>query len=114
MTEQLIGLVLLGIGVVAIAAAVAAAARSGDRPSLHPPRGIHVPPGSWLPMLWATGGALLAAGLAFKPDDQAFAWWFLIPGLVVIVAAAVMSIRAAGREWHETEQGSHDEDAGHH
>lgn len=114
MTEQFIGLVLLGIGVVAIAAAVAAAARAGDRPPLHPPRGVHVPPGSWLPMLWAGGAALLAAGLAFKPDDQGAAWWFLIPGLIVIVVAAVVSIRAAGREWHETEHGSHDEGAGHH
>jgi len=114
MTEQLIGLILLGIAAVAIAGAVAAAARGRGQVALHPPRGIHVPPGSWLPLAWAAGAALVGAGLAFKPDDQVAAWWFLIPGLAVILVAVVVSIRAAGREWHETEHGSHDEGVGPH
>jgi hypothetical protein len=114
MSDQMVGYLLLGLAVVAIGATVAVAARAPRAEPLHPPRGIHVPPGSWLPLAWATGGALLAAGLAFKPDDQLTAWWFLLPGLGVIVAAAVLSIRAAGREWRETEHGSRDEGAGHH
>ncbi len=34
-------------------------------------------------------------------------------GVLVIVYAAVGWVRAAGREWHETEQSPHDEAAGH-
>jgi hypothetical protein len=58
--------------------------------------------------------SLVGAGLAFKPEDQALNWLFAIPGLVLIVVAAVLSVRVAGREWRETEHGSHDEGAGHH
>ena len=65
-------------------------------------------------MAWAGGAGLLGAGLAFKPEDQPVAWWFFLPGLVVIVVTAVLSVRAAGREWQETEHGSRDEGPGHH
>jgi hypothetical protein len=34
-------------------------------------------------------------------------------GVLVIAYAAVGWVRAAGREWHETERGPHDEAAGH-
>jgi hypothetical protein len=93
---------------------VAAAARGRAHGALHPPAGIHVPPGSWLPILWAVAAGLLGAGLAFKPEDQLLNWFFAIPGLALIVVGAVVSVRAAGREWRETELGSHDEGAGHH
>jgi len=114
MPDQIFGYVLLGAAVLAIAAIVASAARGRQQPPLHPPPGVHVPPGSWLPVIWAVGGGLLGAGLAFKPDDQAAAWWFLIPGLGVFVVGAILSVRTAGREWRETEHGSHDEGSGHH
>ena len=114
MTDQIVGYLILGVAVVALVAVVAAAARRREGGTLHPPSGIHVPPGSWLPTLWAGGAALLGAGLAFKPEDQLLAWWFFLPGLAVIVLAAVVSVRTAGREWEETEHGSHDEGAGHH
>jgi hypothetical protein len=114
MTDQVVGYLLLGLAAVAAGAVVAVAARAPRAEPLHPPLGVHVPPGSWLPLAWAAGAALLGAGLAFKPEDQFAAWWFLLPGLAVIVVAAVLSIRAAGREWHETEHGSNDEGTGHH
>jgi hypothetical protein len=114
MTDQLLGLILIGAGVVALAAIVAGAARGKPRGELHPPPGVHVPPGSWLPIIWAGAGALLGAGLAFKPEDQLLNWLFAIPALALIVVAAVLSVRVAGREWRETEHGSHDEGAAHH
>lgn len=114
MPDQMVGYLLLGLAVVAIAAIVASAARGSAYARPHPPPGVHVPPGSWLPVAWAVGAGLLGAGLAFKPEDQLAAWWFLIPGLGVFVVSTVLSIRAAGREWQETEHGSHDEGSGHH
>jgi hypothetical protein len=114
MTDQLLGYVILVVAVVATAAIVAAAARGRAHGPLHPPPGVHVPPGSWLPILWAVAGALLGAGLAFKPEDQVLNWWFALPGLLLIVVGAVVSVRVAGREWRDTEHGSHDEGASHH
>ena len=35
-------------------------------------------------------------------------------GLVLVVVSSVLSVRPAGREWRETEHGSHDEGAAHH
>lgn len=114
MTDQILGFALLAIALVGVAVVIALAARGRERAPLHPPPGVHVPPGSWLPMIWAAAGALLGAGLAFKPEDQPVAWWFFLPGLALIVVAAVQSVRTAGREWRETEHGSHDEGASHH
>ena len=42
------------------------------------------------------------------------AWWFFLPGLAFIVLAVILSVRVAGREWRDTEHGSHDEGASHH
>jgi hypothetical protein len=114
MTDQLIGYLLIALAAVAVVAIVAVAARAPAGAAPHPPAGIHVPPGSWLPMLWALAGGLVGAGLAFKPEDQALNWVFAIPGFALIVVAAVLSVRAAAREWRDTEHGSHDEGAGHH
>ena len=114
MPDQLIGYTLLAVAVVAVFAIVAGAARGRASAPLHPPPGVHVPPGSWLPILWAVAGSLVGAGLAFKPEDQMLNWLFAIPGLVLIVVSAVLSVRVAGREWRDTERGSHDEGASHH
>ena len=114
MPDQLIGYLLVGLGVLAGAAVVAGAARGRAGGPLHPPAGVHVPPGSWLPVLWAVAGCLLGAGLAFKPEDQFWNWWFGLPGLVLFVLSALLSIRVASREWRDTEHGSHDEGAAHH
>jgi hypothetical protein len=60
LNDQLIGYLLVGLAVVGAAAIVAAAARARAGTPLHPPAGIHVPPGSWLPMLWAVAAGLVA------------------------------------------------------
>ncbi len=114
MPDQLLGYALIGLALLALGAVIAGAARGRARGPLHPPPGVHVPPGSWLPMAWAAAGALLGAGLAFKPEDQVLNWWFALPGLVLVVVSSVLSVRTAGREWRETEHGSHDEGAAHH
>jgi uncharacterized membrane protein YfcA len=59
-------------------------------------------------------GALLGAGLAFKPEDQVLNWIFALPGLLLLVVLSVISVRTAGREWRQTDHGSHDEGAAHH
>jgi uncharacterized membrane protein YfcA len=114
MSDQLIGYLLIGLGVVALVAIVAGAARGTARGPLHPPPGVHVPPGSWLPLGWAAVGALLGAGLAFRPEDQILNWIFALPGLLLLITLAVISVRTAGREWRQTDHGSHDEGAAHH
>jgi hypothetical protein len=114
LNDQLLGYVLVALAAMGAVAIVAVAARARAGASVHPPAGIHVPPGSWLPVLWAVAASLVGAGLAFKPEDQVLNWFFAIPGFILIVLAAVSSVRAAGREWRATEHGSDDEGAGHH
>ena len=74
---------------------------------------MHLPPGSWLPTLMALGGALIFAGLAFRPDDALANWVIFIPGLLVFVTGVVTWVRDANREWRDTEHRSHDDTAGH-
>ena len=64
-------------------------------------------------MILAVGGALLGAGLAFRADNQLANPFLAVPGLAVFLYAVVAWVRAAGREWDETEHGSHDDAAGH-
>ena len=78
-----------------------------------PPRGVHLPNPSALPVILAVGGMLLGGGLAFRADDQLANPFLAIPGLLVFVYAIVAWVRAAGREWEETERGPHDDGAGH-
>ena len=78
------------------------------------PRGVHLPNPSPLPVVISIGASLLGAGLAFRADDQPIANpWLAIPGLVVFVFGIFAWVRAAGREWEETERGS-DHDAPAH
>jgi hypothetical protein len=78
-----------------------------------PPRGVHLPNPSALPVILAVGGMLLGAGLAFRADDQLANPFLAVPGLLVFLYAVVAWVRAAGREWDETERGSHDDAPGH-
>jgi hypothetical protein len=84
---------------------------SAARPK--PPRGVHLPNPSALPVILAAGGALLGAGLAFRADNQLANPFLAIPGLLVFLYAIVAWVRAAGREWDEVERGPHDDGAGH-
>jgi hypothetical protein len=115
-TDTAIGYLIIGIGLVVVLGVVFAIASRGggsaERP--HPPRGVHLPAPSFLPVVLAVGGSLLGAGLAFRDDGQLANPWLAIPGLVVFVAGAVGWVRAANHEWRDVEHGSHDDGTAAH
>jgi hypothetical protein len=122
LNDATIGFLILGMGIVLVLALVfAVTLRSGraavERPT--PPPGVHLPPGSSLPVVMSIAAALLGAGLIFRPDEP---WGLPLLGaisgvihpiigplgLIVLLAGIWSWVRAAGHEWHETERGSHD------
>ena len=115
MSDTAFGYLLLAIGITFVLAIVYAITShisvSAERP--RPPRGVHLPNPSALPVILAVGGALLGAGLAFRADDQLANPFLAIPGLLVFLYAIVAWVRAAGREWEEAERGPHDDRASH-
>jgi len=115
MNDTAFGYLLLAIGITFVLGVVYAITShvsvSTARP--RPPRGVHLPSPSALPVILAVGGALLGAGLAFRADDQLANPFLAIPGLLVFLYAVVAWARAAGREWDEVERGPHDDAAGH-
>jgi hypothetical protein len=114
-SDVAIGFLLLGVAMIVVLGIVfAITLRAGparERPT--PPRGVHLPPPSFLPVIMSVGALLLGAGLAFRPEDQVANLWLAIPGLAVFVLGIVAWIAAANREWRETEHGSHDDGAAH-
>jgi hypothetical protein len=108
------GYVILGIGILVVLGVVfAISIRQGGGPARErpkPPRGVHLPPGSYLPVLLAVGAALLGAGLAFRSTEELANPFLAIPGLLVLVVSIVGWVRAANREWRETERGAHHDD----
>src|SRR5688500_19766819 len=46
-----------------------------------PPRGVHMPDPSMLPVVMSAGFALLGAGLAFRSEDQIANPFLAIPGV---------------------------------
>ena len=116
MSETAFGYLLLAIGIAFVLAVVYAITSHIGSPTTRPrpPRGVHLPNPSALPVIMAVGGSLLGIGLAFRADDQPVANpFFAVPGLIVFLYAIVAWVRAAGREWNETERGSHDDAPGH-
>lgn len=115
LTDTQLGYLIIGIGILFVLGLVFAISSripgSAARPS--PPTGVHLPPPSILPVILTVGAGLLAAGLAFKPSDQPMNWFLAVPGLLVIVYGAVGWVRAAGREWEETDRGAHGDGVGH-
>ena len=115
MNDTAFGYLLLALGITFVLGVVYAITShisvSTVRPK--PPRGVHLPNPSALPVILAVGGALLGAGLAFRGDDQLANPFMAVPGLLVFLYAIVAWVRAAGREWEETERGPHDEKGGH-
>ncbi len=122
MDDATIGFLILGLGIVLVLALVfAITIRSGraraERPK--PPPGVHLPSGSFLPVVMSVGAALLGTGLIFRPDEP---WGFPLlgaisgvmhpivgpVGLVVLLAGIWAWVRAAGHEWRETEHSAHD------
>jgi hypothetical protein len=115
MTDTAVGFALLGVGLLVVLGVVfVIAARTGPaRSTPRPPRGVHMPGPSMLPFVVSFGGALLGAGLAFRNEDQLANPFLAIPGLIVFVAGVAYWVKAANREWTETEHGSHDDGAAH-
>jgi hypothetical protein len=109
------GYLLLAIGVLFVLGVVYAITShvsvAATRP--RPPRGVHLPNPSALPVIMAIGGAFLGAGLAFRADDQLANPFLAVPGLLIFLYAIAAWVRAAGREWDEVERGPHDDAAGH-
>ncbi|HEX2221718.1 MAG TPA: hypothetical protein VHK06_04270 [Candidatus Limnocylindria bacterium] len=117
MNDPALGYLLLGLGLVLILVLVFAVTSGATRTQMarpRPPSGVHLPSPSLLPVLFSVGAALIGAGLAFGSDEAPVNWWLLVPGLLLLVLSAVAWVRAAGREWRETEHGAvHGPDAGH-
>ncbi|MGH2358667.1 MAG: hypothetical protein ACRDGJ_11795 [Candidatus Limnocylindria bacterium] len=104
-----VGFALLGIGILLVLGIVFAISlrETPAPPRPNPPRGVHMPPPSYLPVLMAVGGGLIGAGLAFRPDEALVNVWLAVPGLAVFVIGIVAWVRAANREWREVEHGAH-------
>jgi hypothetical protein len=107
MTDTAIGFLIVGAAMLVVLGVVfAVTSRRGPaRPRPTPPQGVHLPPGSFLPVVLSIGGALMGAGLAFRPEDQFANLFLLIPGLVIFVGGIVWWVAAANREWREVDAG---------
>jgi len=112
--DTIVGYLIIGVGILFVLGLVFAITSRQTAPSARqrPPRGVHLPMPSLLPFVLSVGAALLGAGLALH-SLSAVLYILVAAGLLVIAYAAVGWVRAAGREWHETEGGPHDEAAGH-
>jgi|SRR6187551_3673596 len=124
--EQWIGFLIIGIAIVGVLIVVFVVTmrvgRHAPRPS--PPPGVHLPPGSLLPVIFSIGAALLGLGLVFKPDE-AYSLpvlstisgfmnpWLGIAGLLVLIYGVVSWVRAASHEWREVDESPQHDTAGH-
>ncbi len=115
MPDTAIGYVLLGIGIVVALGVVFAISSRGGGARTHrtPPRGVHIPGPSILPVVISMSAALMGAGLVFRGEDQIANPFIAIPGVLVLVLGVLAWIRAANHEWREVEHGSHDDGSAH-
>ncbi len=115
MPDTAIGFVLLGIGILVVLGVVFAISSRGGpvRTTGSPPRGVHMPGPSFLPVVLSAAAALMGAGLAFRGEDQLANPFLAIPGLLVLVIGSIAWVRAANHEWREVEHGSHDDGPSH-
>ena len=115
MTETAVGFAILGVGMLVVLGVVLAVSSRGGPavPRPTPPRGVHLPPPSYLPVAFSAAAALLGAGLAFRAPEQLANPWLAVPGALVFVLSAVAWVRAANHEWRDVEHGSHDDAPGH-
>ncbi len=115
MPDIAVGFVLLGIGILVVLGVVFAISSRGGpaRTAGSPPRGVHLPGPSFLPVVLSLAAALMGAGLVFRADDQLANPFLAIPGVLVFVSGAIAWVRAANREWRDVEHGSHDDGSAH-
>ena len=115
MPDTAIGYVLLGIGILVVLGVVFAIASRGGgaQPAGKPPRGVHMPGPSYLPVVISLSVALIGAGLVFRGDQQLANPFLAIPGLLLFVIVSVAWVRAANHEWREVEHGPHDDGSAH-
>jgi hypothetical protein len=115
MPDSAIGFVLLGIGILVVLGVVFAIASrdGGARSAAAPPRGVHLPGPSYLPVVMSVAAALMGAGLAFRGDGQLANPFLAIPGVLVLVIGAIAWVRAANHEWTDVEHRPHDDGSAH-
>jgi hypothetical protein len=108
-SDILIGYLIVGVGIVFVLGLVFGISSRQPRQRPKPPRGVHMPNPSPLPFIFSLGAAFLGAALAFHPKGLVVNVFLAIPAVAIIVYGAVAWVRAAGREWQETESSPHDE-----
>jgi hypothetical protein len=117
MTDAALGFLLLGIAMLVVLGIVFIMASRGGAPrgaEPTPPAGVHMPGPSFLPVVFSVALALLGAGVVFRSEDQIANWFILVPGVLLLVAGMFAWVRAANREWHDVEHGSHHDDGTAH
>ena len=109
MSDTAVGFLILGIGMLVVLGIVfAISSRPGPATERAvPPPGVHLPPPSYLPVILSLAAALIGAGLVFRAEGQVANLFILVPGLLVLVLGSIWWVRAANREWRETEHGAH-------
>lgn len=115
MSDNIFGFALVGVAMLVVLGVVFVIFSRGAyaAPASKPPRGVHMPGPSALPILFSTGAALLGAGLAFRGDAEVANLFLAVPGIIVLVAGVIGWVRAANHEWTATEHSSRGEEAGH-
>ena len=115
MPDSAIGYVLLGIAILVVLGVVfvVASRGGGARSASAPPRGVHLPNPSFLPVVLSVSAALMGAGLAFRGEGQLANPFVAIPGVVVLVVGVIAWVRAANHEWRDVEHRSHDDGSAH-
>jgi hypothetical protein len=115
MPDTALGYLIIGAGIIFLLGLVFAISSRGPTAAerLHPPRGVHMPNPSLLPVVFAVGALFLGAGLAFHPKGWVINLYLAVPGLLIFAYAAIGWVRAAGTEWRDTDRGAHDDGQGH-
>ncbi|MCC6617665.1 MAG: hypothetical protein IT341_01355 [Chloroflexi bacterium] len=115
MSDTTFGFAVVGVAMLVVLGAVFVMFSRGGAagPAAKPPRGVHLPGPSALPVWFSVSAALIGAGLAFRADGEIANPFLALPGLGGLVLGVIWWVRAANHEWTETERSSHGEEASH-